>query len=97
MRSLLDGNCLMLTKEELSAILYKHDPEGLAKMGAPSDEYNSEAEIILPMLVECDDADDVQELLYDTFAAMFGGEKYNGWFSTFLAPACEIWKKVSNG
>lgn len=36
-----------LSVENISAILAKYDPEGLIKIGAPSDEYDSEAEVIM--------------------------------------------------
>lgn len=35
---------------ELVDLLYQHDPVGLAKMGAPSDEYTHEAEMICEAL-----------------------------------------------
>jgi hypothetical protein len=84
----------IVTSQELSSIIYRHDPEGLARLGCPSDEYDSEAAIILSLLSECDGTYDVQELLYTTFASRFGGDLYKGKFSRFLALACEIfWKR----
>lgn len=35
---------------ELVDLLYQHDPVGLAKMGAPNDEYSSEAEMIYAVI-----------------------------------------------
>ena len=39
-----------MTLDQLTAILAKHDPIGLIKMGAPPDEYKYEARLILPLL-----------------------------------------------
>jgi hypothetical protein len=84
----------VLNHKELSALLYRHDPEGLAKMGAPADEYSSEAELVLHLLPQCDSAEDVQELLYETFASQFGGSRYKGSFSKFRPAADEIYQRV---
>lgn len=63
-------------------------------MGCPDDEYDSEAEIIIHLLCECDGAEDVQELLYEIFAASFAPAQASR-YSTFLPVAEEIWKRIT--
>ena len=40
----------MISKEKIAEILAKHDPQGLCSMGAPKDEYGSEAKMIYDSL-----------------------------------------------
>lgn len=56
-----------MTHADLSAILYKHDHDGLAKLGAPDDEYDGVADDILPQI-----SDDItQELLGDIIHVVY--------------------------
>ena len=59
--------------QTISKILYKNDPQGLAKLGAPKDEYNSEAKMILKFMQAAGvwDWHAVQILAWAIFAQAF--------------------------
>ena len=40
----------MLLEDQLTELFYRHDPVGLAELGAPEDEYWPEAKALLPLL-----------------------------------------------
>lgn len=60
-----------MTKQEISKLLYRHDPMGLAKIGAPSDEYDSEAEDIATQLKLLAFENEIQELVHRVFVKWF--------------------------
>lgn len=57
---------------EFTRILAEHDLEGLIKMGCPDDEYQPEAERILPKLKGEPTVNEVAAITRDVFAEMFG-------------------------
>ncbi len=59
-------------KNRIASALYNADPEGLAVMGAPGDEYASEAEIIMDRLAEINSASDMATLIANVFRRQFG-------------------------
>lgn len=61
------GNLL----EEVAAIMFRHDTEGLARMGCPEDEYMPEARRVLKELASVKSADDMRNLVSRVFAEMF--------------------------
>jgi len=61
------GNLL----NEVAAIMYRHDTEGLAKFGCPDDEYMPEARRVLQELETVKNAEDMRGLVCRVFAEMF--------------------------
>lgn len=61
------GNLL----DEVAAIMFRHDTEGLAKFGCPDDEYMPEARRVLQQLETVKSADDMRKLVSRVFAEMF--------------------------
>ncbi|GEM_PF-1264236 len=59
-------------KNRIASALYNADPEGLAVTAAPSDEYSSEAEIIMDRLAEINSASDMAVLIANVFRRQFG-------------------------
>ena len=47
----------MLTKDRIMEILAEHDPMSLCSMGAPDDEYSSEAQLIYDQISNCKHTD----------------------------------------
>ena len=61
------GNLL----NEVAAIMFRHDTEGLAKFGCPDDEYMPEARRVLQKLETVKSVDDMRQLVSQVFAEMF--------------------------
>jgi hypothetical protein len=59
-------------KDKIEIILAQHDPVALIKMGAPLDEYSSEAQMIFDNLDESFSVEKIQHLVYDIFKKSFG-------------------------
>lgn len=59
-------------KEKIEAILAKHDPVGLIKMGAPQDEYSSEAQMIWERTTRHFSLDKIHNIIYEVFQLQFG-------------------------
>lgn len=57
--------------EEVSAILFRHDPVGL-NFGYNTDEYEPEVDTILPRLEGADSAEDVRRVVHEEFLRWFG-------------------------
>lgn len=77
----------------LSELLYRHDPVGLAVLGAPKDEYESEVSTIIPKLKFATGPDDVRRIVHQEFLHWFGDEQTAGPESAYDAIGCEIWEK----
>jgi hypothetical protein len=77
----------------LSELLYRHDPIGLAALGAPEDEYESEVSTIIPKLKGATGPDDVRRIVHEEFLHWFGDEQTAGPESAYNAIASEIWEK----
>ena len=75
----------------LTALLYHHDPLGLAAAGAPRDEYEPEVSTIIPRLKDANSVDDVRRIVHDEFLRWFGGEETAGPESAYSGVAQEIW------
>jgi hypothetical protein len=64
-------------KDKIEQILIKYDPVGLIKIGAPSDEYDSEAQLIFEYTTKHFSLEKIQQIVYDVFVKQFsGGEVY---------------------
>jgi hypothetical protein len=61
-------------EERLSSILYMFDPMYIARMGAPKDEYDSEAEMIAKQIKSgrVKTSEDLSKVVYKTFVKQFG-------------------------
>jgi hypothetical protein len=77
----------------LSELLYRHDPIGLAALGAPKDEYESEVSTIIPHLKDATGPDDVRRTVHQEFLRWFGDEQTAGPESAYKGIADEIWEK----
>lgn len=80
----------------LVELLARCDPIGLVSIGAPADEYTSEASTITPRLAEAHSAAEVQQIVYEEFAHWFG-EDVGGPPRRYVYTADEIWKLISAG
>jgi hypothetical protein len=58
----------------LTALLYRHDPIGLAAAGCPKDEYEPEVSTIIPRLKDATTAEDVRRIVHEEFLHWFDGE-----------------------
>jgi hypothetical protein len=76
----------------LTALLYRHDPIGLAAAGAPKDEYEPEVSTIIPRLKDADSAEDVRRIVHQEFLHWFDGEGTAGPESAYSGIAKEIWE-----
>jgi hypothetical protein len=83
----------MSLEGELTELLYRHDPVGLAATGAPKDEYKPEVQAILPRLCAARNVADVQRIVYDEFLRLFASEQTCGPAAGFTAIAQEIWER----
>jgi hypothetical protein len=79
----------------LTALLYRHDPIGLASAGAPKDEYEPEASTIIPRLKDAKNADDVRRIVHEEFLHWFDGEGTAGPESAYTAIAHDIWELMA--
>lgn len=75
--------------QEVSAILFRHDPIGI-NFETNTDEYDPEAGTIIPKLKECRSKKDVQEVVFREFRRWFGADTA-GKKETYLKPSEEIW------
>ena len=75
--------------DQVSAILFRHDPIGI-NFETNADEYESEARTILPRLADCESADDVQQVTYEEFVRWFD-ESTVGPFESYESIAQEVW------
>lgn len=57
--------------DAVSALLYRHDPIGIAFDNVNSNEYDPETGTILPRLRNCESASDVQRVVHDEFVRWF--------------------------
>jgi hypothetical protein len=81
--------------EQLVQIFYRHDPIGLAYLGAPSGEYEPEVGTILPRLAGANSAEDVTRIVYEEFGRWFGAESTIGPQAKYSAIGDEIWSLLT--
>ena len=65
--------------QEVRDLLNQHDPVGLIAAGAPSDEYEPTAEMILPRLKGAASSRDVGRILEQIFERRFGADTMQTW------------------
>ncbi len=61
----------VLLYNQVTEILYRHDPIQLAQCGAPADEYAGEASKILPQLKNIKSALEARKIIYEVFDYSF--------------------------
>jgi hypothetical protein len=76
--------------DAVSALLYRHDPIGIAFDNENSDEYDPETGTILPRLRNCESATDVQRVVHDEFVRWFDAGNA-GSEERYAVIASEIW------
>ena len=79
---------------DIEQLLFRHDPMGLVALGAPSDEYESEAETIAPRLADVTSAEDVRRVLHEEFVSWFTDDTAPS-PDALTAPADELWAALS--
>jgi len=73
------------------AIVNRHDPVGLIRIGAPDDEYDAEIGTILPRLQGAMSSEDVQQIVYEEFRRWFDSSAR--WSAAeYEVMAREIWE-----
>lgn len=78
-----------MNKQNISAIILKHDPQNIADGGI--DEYDSEAQAILTALRRCQDRDEALDSIYAIFVERFDGEDIAGPKKKYAKLAEELW------
>ncbi|HEY6947113.1 MAG TPA: hypothetical protein VI431_18385 [Candidatus Acidoferrum sp.] len=75
--------------DSISAVLYRHDPIGINFEVNP-DEYETEAETILPRLSSCRSREDVHKVVHEEFVRWFDSSA--GSQERYKEIASEIWQ-----
>jgi len=73
-----------------AALLYRHDPIGIAIYNPNTDEYEPEAETILPRLGRCGSADGVLQAVHEEFGR-WSGAATAGPREGYAKIASELW------
>jgi hypothetical protein len=79
----------------ITVILSKADPIRLRVMGAPEDEYSQEARIIAQRLSQCGNQKDIEELVMETFVALFDKKLASQGAAKLLEASNQIWTTVA--
>jgi hypothetical protein len=74
-----------------AALLFRHDPIGISLDNPNTDEYEPEAETILPRLTSCRRSDDVLDVVHQEFVRWFGAETA-GSPQRYEQIASELWQ-----
>lgn len=64
-------DCNQELKTKLTALLLRHDPVGLVKMGVPADEYEPESRLILERMKPTATSVELASLAREVFVEMF--------------------------
>ena len=83
----------MSLEDQLTELFYRHDPVGLAELGAPEDEYWPEAKALLPLLNGVISQKHLRQIVHSVFLKMFEAEETCGPESAYDAIAREIWTR----
>jgi len=82
-----------MTEQQLTRLFAKHDPCGLIGMGAPPDNYSSEAKEVLSRPTPKTEAE-LGELFHQVFLYLFGHERIVGPREVYHEMAAEIWRSI---
>ena len=80
--------------DRVSAILFEADPAGV-NFGDNTDEYEPEADLIVPRLRSCSSVEDVQRLVFEVFTKMFDDDTVEA-PERFHRIAGLIWAELSS-
>ena len=80
--------------DRVAAILFEQDPAGV-NFGDNRDEYEAEADQIVPRLRSCSSAEDVQRVVFEEFAKMFDDDTVDS-PERFGRIAALIWAELSS-
>jgi hypothetical protein len=83
----------MSLEDQLTELFYRHDPVGLAELGAPEDEYWPEARALLPILNGATSQEHLTQIVHSVFLKQFEVEETCGPESAYDAIAHEIWMR----
>lgn len=75
----------------VSALLFRHDPMGIAFDNENTDEYDHETGTLLPRLVTCNSSSDVLRVVHEEFCRWFG-PKTAGSPEQYTQIADEVWQ-----
>lgn len=84
---------LMRLREELEELFFRHDPLGLAEIGAPKDAYWPEAESLVARLREASSQEHLRRIVHSVFLQKFEAEETCGPESAYEAISQEIWTR----
>ena len=84
---------LMSSVDALTELFFRHDPVGLAEIGAPEDEYWPEAEALIGRLREATSPEHLRQIVHTVFLEAFEDEQTCGPESAYEKIAQEIWSK----
>lgn len=76
--------------DQVAELLFRHDPQGI-NYQTNTDEYESEAQTILPRLRSCHSEDDVLRVVHEEFVRWFGVDDA-GTQQQYVNIAKEIWQ-----
>ena len=79
--------------EDILALLYRHDPVGLAEIGAPEDEYWPEVQALLPHLRQATSQEHLRRIIHSVFLEKFEAEETCGPESAYEEISKEIWNR----
>lgn len=79
--------------DELTELFFRHDPVGLAEIGAPEDEYWPEAKDLLSRLREAKSPEHLKRIIHLIFLEKFEAEETCGPESAYEQIAQEIWSR----
>jgi hypothetical protein len=77
--------------DSVAALLFRHDPIGIAFENPNTDEYEPEAGTILPRLRDCESSNDVLRVVHEEFVRWFDAE-IAGPEGPYAEIASEIWQ-----
>lgn len=80
--------------DRVSSILFEEDPAGV-NFGENPDEYEGEADLIVPRLLSCTSAADVQRVVFESFTKMFDDETVDT-PDRFRRIAEQIWAELNS-
>lgn len=75
----------------IADILYRHDPIGLVALGAPADEYQPEADTILPKLKQAGSVEELRRIIHQEFISWFGPDSA-GPEERYQALSLDVWR-----
>jgi hypothetical protein len=82
-----------------AALLFRHDPIGISFENPNTDEYEPEAETILPRLSSCHSSDDVQHVVHGEFVRWFGADTAGPQerYEQIASDLWQLWQRSGKG